>query len=510
MVSEARRMKKEHGILPEVSSVPRASAIKEVEKQAVRDFFEEDSISRLCPGKKDCLSVRGTDGTKQTKQKRLVLGNLKEIYQKYKEVDGNPKVGFSSFCSLRPKHCILAGSSGTHSVCVCTYHQNPKLQLMAIGEPSLTLQQVMEKAVCNIGNENCMLRNCQACPGKQGVIDFIQSLPSMEEQEELRYKKWISVDRCTLQDVIESQEEYLESLSSAVVKLLRHHYISLKQSESFKKAKENLDEMTGVLVGDFAENHSFLVQDAAQGFHWDNSQCTLHPFVFYFKGPDSTIQHKSFCFISDCTKHSTAMVYSFLKILIPSLKESNPSLKELIYFTDGCAGQYKNRFNFINLLYHESDFGIKAQWNFFATSHGKNACDGIGGTLKRSVSRASLQRPYTDQILTAKDFFEYCQEYIQSVKCFFTGNEEINSVSTSLESRFNHALTIPGTQKHHHFAPIGNGRLEISEITNSSSVRKQVKICQQSANDHHMVTPETQLSFVGSYVVVLDNSIFLA
>ena len=45
--------------------------------------------------------------------------------------------------------------------------------------------------------------------------------------------------------------------------------------------------------------------------------------------------------------------------------------RELIYYSDGCAGQYKNRYNFINLLYHETDFGIKAQWNFLPHLMGK-------------------------------------------------------------------------------------------------------------------------------------------
>ena len=31
--------------------------------------------------------------------------------------------------------------------------------------------------------------------------------------------------------------------------------------------------------------------------------------------------------------------------------------------------------------------------NFFATSHGKSACDGIGETVKRLLTKASLQRP---------------------------------------------------------------------------------------------------------------------
>jgi hypothetical protein len=28
----------------------------------------------------------------------------------------------------------------------------------------------------------------------------------------------------------------------------------------------------GVVVGDFAEKHPFILQDAAEGFHWNNQQ----------------------------------------------------------------------------------------------------------------------------------------------------------------------------------------------------------------------------------------------
>ena len=33
------------------------------------------------------------------------------------------------------------------------------------------------------------------------------------------------------------------------------------------------------------------------------------------------------------------------------------------------------------------DFGLNAKWNFFATSHGKQPCDDIGGTVTRIVSK---------------------------------------------------------------------------------------------------------------------------
>ena len=159
MVSTARHLKQDHGILPEVAALSKGRPITPHIKQKVVSFFEDDNISRLCPGQRDCIAVQNMNGSKEKKQKRLILGNLKEIYQKFKEEEGSPDIGFSTFCSLRPKYCILAGSSGTHTVCVCTYHQNPKLQLNAIGEAQLTLEHVIGKAVCNMNQEACIGRH---------------------------------------------------------------------------------------------------------------------------------------------------------------------------------------------------------------------------------------------------------------------------------------------------------------------------------------------------------------
>ena len=38
-----------------------------------------------------------------------------------------------------------------------------------------------------------------------------------------------------------------------------------------------------IVLLDFAESYSFLVQDAVQGYNWENSQATLRPFSVYFK-----------------------------------------------------------------------------------------------------------------------------------------------------------------------------------------------------------------------------------
>ena len=73
---------------------------------------------------------------------------------------------------------------------------------------------------------------------------------------------------------------------------------------------------------------------------------------------------------------------------------------KIYYFSDGSSAQYKNFKNFANLRHHKKDFRVDAEWHFFATSHGKNACDCVGGMLKRLAAKASLQRHLQNQILT--------------------------------------------------------------------------------------------------------------
>ena len=80
------------------------------------------------PGKKDFVSI----GNSKHEQKRLILCNLKELFAQFKSQYPNVNKGFSKFCSLRLKWCTLVGLPGSHSVCVCTIHQNTTLLVNAL------------------------------------------------------------------------------------------------------------------------------------------------------------------------------------------------------------------------------------------------------------------------------------------------------------------------------------------------------------------------------------------
>lgn len=82
------------------------------------------------PGKKDFVSIKNEDGSRTQVQKRLILSNLKELFQRFRDEHSDETVGFSKFASLRPRNCVLAGASGTHTICVCVIHQNIKLMML--------------------------------------------------------------------------------------------------------------------------------------------------------------------------------------------------------------------------------------------------------------------------------------------------------------------------------------------------------------------------------------------
>lgn len=385
------------------------------------------------------------------KQKRLILYSLNELYILFKEKHPEMKIGRSMFCSLRPKWCVLPGSSGTHSVCVCKYHQNMKLMIEA-AKINATYKDLLKLLVCDMNNESCMFNKCSECPGTEALLDNLKNEID-EMPEEICFKQWVNTDRAELITQIKATDEFLESLVEKLLALKTHHFTAKTQSLYFRKLKEKLTSKECVVLADFAENYTFTIQDEIQSYHWNNQQATIHPFVYYYKN-DANVCHRNLCIISDHLVHDTVAVYTFQKHLIDDIKNIAPSVEKVIYFSDGSSSQYKNKKNFVNVCHHVTDFGIKSEWNFFASSHGKNACDGIGGTTKREITRVSLQRPYTDQILMPKDMFDYCSQNISGVTYKYVPREEIEENEKKLENRFQFCQRVPGTRVYHRFTPL--------------------------------------------------------
>lgn len=566
MVKRARLLRQSSGVLADSGKDSRGHRTTEMDKRKVETFYMSDEVSRMMPGKKDYVTIRRGDGHKEKVQKRLVLGTLREIYQLYKKDETNPKIGFSRFAALRPRNCVLAGSAGTHSVCVCTYHQNPKLLAAALGLGNLTLDDLFEHCVCDKNLRECMMAACNDCPGEDGVYHFLKTATrrdgradsgsrgggdegggsggwdregggdggggsgsggggsgggdgegggaggdgdgssdhdtdggdgdggseshagsgdsgdggdvggdiavSQDDDDdddddydaEVRYKQWVTTDRCTLEERIERHDDCLRSLSKQIRTLTVHHFRAQTQSAYFARMKETVPDGEVIVHGDFSENLAFIAQDAAQGFHWDRSQCTLHPFVAYWR-TGGELRHKSFCCICADMKHDPAMVHVFSTEVLKRIKTLVPCVTKIHYFTDGCAAQYKNRFNFVNICHHEEDFGLKCEWNFFATSHGKGACDGIGGTVKRAAYQESLRRPYANQILDVDTLYQYLNDFSSTIEIIHVHSSKVADVRRATKARFADAVVIRGTQRYHRYVPVSQDSISVHELS---------------------------------------------
>ena len=108
----------------------------------------------------------------------------------------------------------------------------------------------------------------------------------------------------------------------------------------------------------------YVIQDETQSAHWSKQSLTIHPAVLYVKS-EGKVKPISLCFLSDDMDQDTSFVNNFQREICQYLRENYPQVQSVEYFSDGCAGQYKNYKNLLNLSYHFENFGIQASWSFF-------------------------------------------------------------------------------------------------------------------------------------------------
>lgn len=159
----------------------------------------------------------------------------------------------------------------------------------------------------------CHLRECDSCPGVEEIKYLITLFDHMIE-----FKQWTNVDRSSLETITMPADEYVELFSEKLEALCPHSFIATQRSRFFSECKSTLKPREIVVSADFSENYTFVFQDAAQGFHWNNAQATIHPFVVYYKESGEE-HHLSFVVISDCLHHDTVAVYGYVICFPPTL-----------------------------------------------------------------------------------------------------------------------------------------------------------------------------------------------
>ena len=92
----------------------------QIKIKSVKSFYEDHSNSRVMPSKKDVLIVKDENNQREKIRKRLLLDNISNIFNKFKEQYPEHKLGKSKFFELQPKWVITV-QQHSKEVCKCQW-----------------------------------------------------------------------------------------------------------------------------------------------------------------------------------------------------------------------------------------------------------------------------------------------------------------------------------------------------------------------------------------------------
>ena len=144
---------------------------------------------------------------------------------------------------------MLPGASGTHNVCVCVYHQTPKLmidhsqikskpefkEIIGSGEfncycGEIKYQHLLSKLMCNPPSISCWLGECPNCEDSSNLSNSLEETFKRLDIEEVTYKQWESIDRTELVTHTDKLPEFVEKLIEKLQTLKLHHFIHAQQT----------------------------------------------------------------------------------------------------------------------------------------------------------------------------------------------------------------------------------------------------------------------------------------
>ena len=122
-------------------------------------------------------------------------------------------------------------------------------------------------------------------------------------------------------------------------------------------------------------------------------------------------------------------MYVVQQFLISRVKQMAPCVRKVNYVTDGGPSHFKNRYNILNLTFHEIDFGVCAVWTFFSTSHGKGPVDGLGAAVKSTATRYLMRHGPEEAFKSAKEFYQFSKQQHESsqspIELFYLESDEV-------------------------------------------------------------------------------------
>ena len=430
-----------------------------VASKYVAAFLEKDENSRVCPGKKDTITLK-----KSKKQKRLLNDSLFNLHKTFILENTHVKLSYASFCKLRP-FWIVSPKVTDRNTCLCSVHEN-----MALITRKLYQNKVIKecsphelcKALCCESEhikEECLMRICNSCKDKTVTIS-----ETFEDDELITYERWVTkkinviikgkekiCQRTLKQEVTSTKVEAFANLKQYLYTFLTHVCNMKHQQPTVAAIKENLTFEDVLIHIDFSENYVCKYGKEILAVHFGGSkpQITLHTVVVYYKCPQSSVMKSTcYCTVSRNLRHDPSAICVHLDPICRKVKLMIPNLKNVHFLSDGPATQYRNRkmFYFIGRYLAKSLDIETISWHYSESGHGKGVPDGVGGCLKR-IADAIVARG--EDIPNYERFTEELQKSCHGIEVIPVEDDNIVVFDKLLPEKI---PTFKGTLRIHHIS----------------------------------------------------------
>lgn len=457
----------------------------------VEEFYCRDDISRQAPGKKDCVTI-WKEGGKVKLQKRHLYYTIKETHSLFELEYPERKIGKSKFAELKPPN-VLHRAETPKDACLCQYHENITLLCNALHAALPTFptysSTFVSNFVCSTESEACMSGNCEECSEK--AVTWLGSFQGPELNKDIFWYEWAreevngpthSSRRSEPQDGETSHAprkklmkccrtgtvlEAIETLRSKLPNFMLHVFIKREQSHCFQTKLLSIAHGSAVIQIDFSENYTLQHQGEIQSAYWNQSQLTIFTVCVWMHA-----EKKSIVFVSDELDHEKNSVCVFIHELLSKLVAKH-GITKVDIFSDGPSSQFKNQFvlNYLPIIKKQLNLDYLC-WNFFATSHGKGAVDGIGGTVKRNVWMETLSRQAV--VSSLQDFCEVAMKKEQKIEVIPVSAEGIKSSASKMELNkfFASSTPVPSIKRMHFVRVLPNGAIKCKEFTNKIEIEE--------------------------------------
>lgn len=359
---------------------------------------------------------------------------------------------------LKPQH-IACVHELKHNGCLCKLCENFKLlfeslRKMIIANLKETILKVPDLIDSFLCGECLNCKDCDICNGNLELIREMFQEGSPEVSIELTqwqqdgFQLKLITSRNSHRDIIDMLLDFLD------YKL--HIDIKKAQSSYFHQCIMTPSDEVAIVQIDFAENFKCISQNEVQSAYYNQHVVAILTVVIWIG--DIRI---SKIFVMDDRSHSKFCVFLCLQLIIKDLKEKYPNVNLVKMFSDGCAGQFKNRWTLSNIVFAQELFGLDMTWDFFASGHGKGAVDGVGGTAKRAV----YQRIMSGQVhvYSANDFHKCIEDNLTGIISTLITEDQIRIAEASISQKWKNIKAIPAVTKFFSFKRGGAKMIEASE-----------------------------------------------